>query len=201
MDVAAALGAVIDVEGLLPSSGIPTVQCLRPRAATQVGTNQYSGHYGLGAFPLHSDLAHWAVPPHYFILRCIVPAEDVFTQVLRWTVVTPLLGTIDMRKAVFTGRKRRIGCSGLVRAMSRHGNTGLFRWDPLFLKPLNQSARDLDRLMREPRWSEAGTEVPLRRPGDTLVIDNWQVLHGRSPIPLHSTGRLLERVYLSDVLR
>src|SRR5216684_7723876 len=81
MEVATALGRVVDVRQVLPASGIPTVQSLRPRDSNEVSRNQYSGHYGLGEFPLHSDLAHWTIPPRYFLLRCIVGGDDVFTRI------------------------------------------------------------------------------------------------------------------------
>jgi len=200
MDVASALGKVLDIQGLLPSSRIPTVQSLRPREASAVRDNQYSGVHGLGAFPLHTDLAHWAIPPRYFVLRCIVPAENVGTLVLPWSAVIPELGSIDMRKAVFTARKKRAGCSGLVRALSRHAGTDIRRWDSIFLRPLNQPAHALDHLLREERWTRAAKRIPLRQAGDTILVDNWRILHGRDRVPVESTGRLLERAYLSELL-
>jgi alpha-ketoglutarate-dependent taurine dioxygenase len=199
--VAAALGKVIDVGSLLPSSGVPTVQSLRPRAREDVGQNQYSGHYGLEDFPLHSDLAHWAIPPRYFLLRCIAGAGDVFTRILPWTAVLPSFGKSALQRAVFAGRKKRFGSSGLVRAMCQCESSELFRWDPVFLRPLNRPAQELAAVMGDPNWSQAAMEIPLCRPGDTIVIDNWRMLHGRSPVPEHSISRFLERVYLSEVAR
>jgi L-asparagine oxygenase len=199
-EVAGGLGSVVRLEDLLPSSGIPTVQSLKPRDHG-VGGNQYSGNYGLGAFPLHTDLAHWAIPPRYFILRCIVPAEDVSTKVLPWSALAPSLGPIDMRRAVFTGRRQRIGNSGLVRALMDVNGAELRRWDGLFLVPLNRLAHDFARFMNQPGWTESATEIRFQNPGDTLVIDNWRVLHGRSPVPPRSAGRLIERAYLSEVAK
>jgi L-asparagine oxygenase len=199
LETASALGKVLDIQKLLPLSRIPTVQSLRPRYASSVGNNQYSGIHGLDAFPLHTDLAHWTVPPRYFILRCIVPAEDVCTLMLPWATITPALGSIDMRKAVFTGRRKHRGCSGLVRAMSCQAGNDVRRWDAMFLKPLNQPARELDKLLREARWMRSSARVPLRRTGDTILIDNWRTLHGRDSVPPDSRGRLLERAYLSEL--
>ena len=62
-EVARSFGTIVDVDRLLPFSKIPSVQSLRPRDATRVKQNQYSGNYGLTGFPLHTDLAHWIVPP------------------------------------------------------------------------------------------------------------------------------------------
>lgn len=128
IEVAQALGTVIDVEGLLPSSGIPTVQSLRPRKTSDVGPNQYSGHYGLGTFPVHTDLAHWALPPRYLLLRCVVGSDDVFAHVLPWTPIVGMVGAATLRKVVFAARRRRIGYSGLVRAMSHRDGSEILRW-------------------------------------------------------------------------
>ena len=199
MEVAANLGKVVRIEDLLPGSAISTVQSLRPRASSQVGRNQYSGHYGLGEFPLHSDLAHWGVPPRYFLLRCIEGARDVFTRVLPWTTILPSFDSLVLQRAVFAGRKRRMGGCSLVRAMSCQETGNIFRWDPVFLKPLNEPAKELARLMTDSKWAKTASEIPLCRPGDTLLIDNWRALHGRSPVPASSTGRVLERVYVSEI--
>ncbi len=39
-------------------------------------------------------------------------------------------------------------------------------------------------------------KVQLVHAGDTLVIDNWRALHGRSRVPESALLRKLERVYI-----
>jgi L-asparagine oxygenase len=201
VEIALRVGAIVDFERLLPSSGISTVQVLRPRRAIDVGPNRFSGYFGLGAFPLHTDLAHWALPPHYFLLRCAAGADDVFTSVLSWSRIVESVGTAALQKAVFGGRRPRIGRSGLVRAMSRHDGAVVFRWEPIFLKPLNQEARALAKTMGNSEWNEAASKILLKEPGDTLIVDNWSMLHGRGEVKAVNEGRQIERVYLSEVFR
>jgi L-asparagine oxygenase len=110
LEVAAAFGRVVDIERVLPGSGIPVVQSLKPRKHEEVSQHQYSGHCGFGAFPLHSDLAHWTFPPRYFLLRCVTGAEDVFTRILPWTAILPSLGECALKRAVSTSRKRSSFC-------------------------------------------------------------------------------------------
>nr|WP_281066390.1 TauD/TfdA family dioxygenase [Xanthobacter flavus] len=38
--------------------------------------------------------------------------------------------------------------------------------------------------------------IALAHPGDTLIIDNWRMLHARSPIPPGREDRSIQRVYL-----
>jgi hypothetical protein len=199
MEVSAEIGKVLDIEGLLPGRGIPIVQSLKPRERDTVGHNQYSGHYGLGEFPLHSDLAHWGLPPRYFLLRCIEGARDVFTSILPWTNILPTLGVTALQRAVFAGRRQRFGFCGLVRGLSRYETGSIFRFDPVFLRPLNAPAKELAALLADPKWAKTSTQISLSRPGDAILIDNWHVLHGRSAIPAGSSGRRVERVYLSEV--
>ena len=58
--------------------GVAEVQVLTPRHEATTSPNTYSGNFGIHAFPLHTDLAHWFLPPRYLALRCVV-------GVLRWT--------------------------------------------------------------------------------------------------------------------
>lgn len=199
VEVAHQLGRILDIDKLLPSSGIPTVQSLRPRGKTEVKENQYSGNYGLGVFPLHTDLAHWILPPHYLLLRCVIGTEDVFTNLLPCAGIVGAVGKAALEKSVFRIRRHRHGCSGLVRAMSSHLKENIFRWDPIFIEPLNKHAQALKLVMTGLVWNEAMTRIALRESGDTLVIDNWRMLHGRSQVPAQSLGRQVERVYLSEV--
>jgi hypothetical protein len=72
-EVASAIGSVLSLgEG-------PAVHQLRPANKKMSDPNSYSGIYGLGAFPFHTDMAHWQHPPHFIMLRCIVGFEDVPT--------------------------------------------------------------------------------------------------------------------------
>lgn len=199
VEVARRLGTIVEIDRLLPSSGIPNVQSLRPRNATEAKQNQYSGNYGLGLFPLHTDLAHWILPPRYLLLRCLVGAEDVLTNLLPCAYALDLVGKPALQKAVFRSRRREYACSGLVRAISYHHREEIFRWDPIFLQPLNRNARSLKTVMHDPACNKLLMTVRLTKPGDTIIIDNWHMLHGRSSVSDCSKGRHIERVYLSEV--
>lgn len=184
---------------ILPRSGIANVQSLRPRHASEVKRNQYSGHYGLDPFPLHTDLAHWMLPPRFLILRCLVGAEDVFTDLLPCTYLVAVVGMSALRKAVLRTRRRHYGCSGLVRAVSLHREEEIFRWDSVFLEPLNRHAQALKRAILDPACNEAAIRILLHKPGDTILIDNWRMLHGRSAVSTRSIDRHVERIYLSEI--
>lgn len=99
------LGNVLRPGALLPGTHIPTVQTLQPRRVTESPRNQYSGEYGLGEFPLHTDLAHWARPPRYFALRCRIGSSAVVTRLLPSSAIESALGKATLRRAVVRSRR------------------------------------------------------------------------------------------------
>jgi hypothetical protein len=79
------------------------------------------------------------------------------------------------------------------------GVVGL-RWDPLFLLPMNQPAQRLTDAMLTTEWNQKDlTTLALVDEGDTLIVDNWRFLHGRSTVKEADVDRHIERVYLSDL--
>ena len=195
------LGCVIDITKLYPTGYIPIVQTLRPHRKNVASKNQYSGTFGLDEFPLHTDLAHWARPPRYLILRCKEGSRNVITKLLACSTIMSVLGTTVLRLAL--ARPRRNTPDGILCAfplLFYVKDIPGFRWDPLFLVPMNQPAEQIAKLMKYHRWSETEiVSLKLAEPGDTLIIDNWRFLHGRSKVSQIDVNRKLERVYLSEV--
>jgi hypothetical protein len=177
---------------------VPNVQTLAPKQAKSAAKNQYSSSFGLGEFPLHSDLAHWATPPRYFILRCLRGSPTVSTNLLPVNAIVSAIGERFTRKAVFIPRKR--WSTGhlcpLPMMFRRNGDTGM-RWDSLFLTPVNSAASKVAHAVAIKRWGNSLESLTLSEPGDTLIVDNWRILHGRSAVNDNSLGRRIERAYLS----
>ena len=120
------------------------------------------------------------------------------TNILPWTAIMDLLGRITLAKAVFAVRSRPSHL-GLVRALSTHRTTNVFRWDSIFLRPMSHGAHILSQLMTTQTWDPLTIKFVLSEPGDMLLIDNWRVLHGRSGVKLSDRHRCIERTYLSEI--
>ena len=194
------LGSVVDISALYSLGYIPNVQTLRPNRKNDHSKNHYSGTYGLDEFPLHTDLAHWARPPRYLILRCQEGSRVVTTSLLSNSTLVSVLGAAILRRAL--ARPRRITPEGIFCALPLlfyvKGIPG-FRWDPLFLVPMNEATERVAELMKDHAWSESEIlSLQLAEPGDTLILDNWRFLHGRSKVPHKDVSRKLERLYLSE---
>jgi L-asparagine oxygenase len=196
-DAAAQLGSVIDMAPFF--SGYGAVQDLRPLDVGSAPKNHYSGNFGLGRFPLHTDLAHWAVPPRYALLRCVSGTDSVATHLLRWEEILSAISRNTIAKAVLRSRKRRNGFSGLLRALSQEGPLDLFRWDSLFLTPVNSSAKELYDSLRDFAWETKADKIILASPNDSILFDNWKILHARGAVEGHQMHRHIQRAYMMEV--
>jgi L-asparagine oxygenase len=155
--------------------------------------NTYAGNYGRGALPLHTDLAHWHVPPRYFMLRCVVADPLVFTMLLHSRDVLEALPSNVVGRALFRPRRRLDGKMYLLRLRA----DGVFRWDKLFLTSENSEAEQVYNVMSTAHRIFAPTRIALDAPGKTLLIDNWNVLHARTSVEATASPRCIDRVYFS----
>lgn len=177
-------------------SGEP-VHVLSPTSTDQRGPNSYSGLYGLGAFPLHTDLAHYRLPPRYFMLRCRVPGDLVGTTLLDSADIVASVGTSLLSRGLVQPRRQRAGVRPLLRLFDPA--VQLFRWDIEFIRPASGAGSEAVAAVSAVLARSEPTEIRLDHPGDLLVIDNWRMLHGRTAVPPTGTGRCIERVYLEGL--
>ena len=189
---AASLGGVLQ-----KIQGVPIVQRLVPRSIEKSAPNVYSGNFGLSAFPLHTDLAHWFSPPRFLMLRCLRGDSGVTSYILPWNQALNGFAHSKTTRARFRPRRALNGRLYLLPfCVTLHG-VELRRWDSLFLKPDNTEADELAQHLK--LGTNSTTNLVFRDPGDTLIIDNWRVLHGRSGVSLRKSTRLVERVYLQEI--
>jgi alpha-ketoglutarate-dependent taurine dioxygenase len=170
-----------------------------PRASA--GINHYSGIFGLGAFPFHTDMAHWREPPRYMMLRCVKGYGGVSTDLLDSSHVLSRVGRSELSRALV---KPRRPLRGLLPLMSLHrprgaGRDALFRWDEIFLVPASPAGMQGILLVKEAMASLPQTSIALEDPGDTLWIDNWRMLHGRSSVKVTESDRVIDRSYFGEV--
>lgn len=188
--VAKRIGSVANIPG------ISTVQSLIPRSKQYASKSSYSGIYGRGEFPLHTDMAHWRVPPRYLMLRCIQPDIKVKTTVLPSAFVLEREDIIDLRRSLFRPRRRLEGRLTVMRLYEDER----FRWDPVFIEPLNALASELSRRIYEKLRKFKPLRISLEHIGECLIIDNWRVLHGRTSVEDENSPRIIDRIYLTEIM-
>jgi L-asparagine oxygenase len=182
-------------------AGLRLVQELSPTTQDLTTPNTYSGNFGLGAFPLHTDLAHWASPPRYLMLRCERGDPDAQTQIVDGRSLVAALGPSVLARCLARPRRPMNGAFQLLPVL--HDSSGLgqqrIRWDSIYLRPANVYAQVVFRRIEDfLSLVQPVVEVLLNK-GDTLLLDNWRLLHGRSLVQNSASSRKIHRVYLSSL--
>jgi L-asparagine oxygenase len=176
------------------------VHQLRPHKLSDAPINTYSGNYGLGEFPLHTDLAHWYLPPRYFLLRCIYGFGDVPTLVVDGDPLVAEIGITALARALVQPRRPVDGRKSLLRLYQDVGaEVPLLRWDEKFIQPATDAGAEGVLSFKRVLAETERLQVKLSKPGDTLIIDNWRMLHGRGAVPEQCQERVLDRVYLRSL--
>ncbi len=176
------------------------VHHLKPAFAASCPPNTYSGNYGLGGFPLHTDMANWFVPPRFLVLRCIEGSNTVATTLADGRSIVRDVGESDLARALVKPRRAVKGKHSLLRLYERGCLAGPFlRWDEKYLLPASPAGERGVNQLRVAVAKAPRLDVHLARPGDTLIVDNWRMLHGRGSVPLDALKRTIARAYLRSL--
>jgi alpha-ketoglutarate-dependent taurine dioxygenase len=174
----------------------PLIDELRPISKSQAQPCSLSAQYGICAFPLHTDTAHWRTPAHYVALRAVV-VHDQCRPTLLMDSRSLQLDASDrclLKRAVFAVRSGR--SSFLTTIVP--GDEKFFRFDRDCMFPKSPSAVQASSILASAERSCRATEIHWA-PNHTLVLDNWRFLHGRSGGDGKDTdNRLLHRVLVAD---
>ena len=173
------------------------VQKLVPRRIST--PNTYSGIYGLGQFPLHTDLAHWPKPPRYLLLRCIKGYQDIKTLIFDGYDLIKEIGADILKRAIFQPRRPQVRGSKLLSLYDSCEDGNFIRWDEVFLKPASKVGQTVNDKIRDFLPSRSPKTAALVSASDTLIIDNWRILHARSSIIHGCEDRDIERIYLRAI--
>lgn len=192
-EVAARIGRPVPIR-----AGGNVVDVLTPRTTAQATSRSLSGLYGRGAFPWHTECAHWRTPPHYFVLRLPASGQSDRPTLLSDFRALPLdaqhIAELKWHLWVTRGG-RGVHLTPLLNDTLVPGEQ-ILRYDMDSLVPAVGSAiraRDiLDVVLAELEpveihWTE----------GHVLVVDNWRWLHARGEGPDAASLRVLERVLVA----
>lgn len=199
-EVVGIFGTLLEVSKQVGHENIPDIQSLKPRQKNDNLKNQYSGYFGLDEFPLHTDLAHWSCPPRYLLLRCIVGSNSVATNFIHINELKKIIGNNLINKSVVKLRRSKsfaVNCL-LPTSFNSDGIEGI-RWDSIFLSPMNKAANKITESLCQDGLQSKISHVILKNIGDTLIIDNWKILHGRGIVNVQESNRIIERAYLTDL--
>lgn len=162
------------------------VQKLVPKDKGTIYSNSFSKHHGRSAFPLHTDTAFWARPARFIVLFARAKSQTA-------TRILPLQQTRELM--VYARRNNPLFLRQTVNGpiysqpwLDDRDYSTLY--DPCYMQPVNRAAKAFETAALESatyatRFTWTGTNA--------LVIDNWQVLHGRDSC--EDNERVLYRFY------
>ncbi|WP_457936909.1 TauD/TfdA family dioxygenase [Mesorhizobium sp. 10J20-29] len=167
-------------------------EVIEPHSADAAHPRSLSARYGLGALPFHTELSHRTRPCRYLLLGCIDPGSPAAaTMLLDWQTLGFSPEELNLLEA--TPVLVRSGRRSFYTTILAPGGAFL-RYDPGCLEAVDQRGRIALALI-DNRIAAASPQAHQWRQGDILIIDNWRVLHGRSPSDPGS-GRRLARVLI-----
>lgn len=172
---------------------------LKPTSEQEASPVSYSGMYGLGEFPFHTDLAHWRKPPRYLLLRCVKGFQEVPTLLVDGHQLIADIGPGRLSSALVRPRRPREGKNSLLRLYERSDDDSILRWDTTFIAPSGRAGTEAYAAMQVAIAASSPIRVELQDEADTLIVDNWRMLHARGEIPEHCQGRRVERAYLGEI--
>ncbi len=186
LNLGASLGRVVS-----PRGGEP-VQRLVPRDKDEAPPHSLSGMFGKDAFPLHTDLANSLRPPRFVILGA-ANASD-FSARTTFAAI-PRLSADDFSRVaegIFEVRDGRRSFLGSICERNRP----FFRFDTGCMYPVDERSRLAQTLFGELVSAEPSLAYLAWARGDVAIIDNWNVLHGRSAVLHAFDNRVLLRLYV-----
>lgn len=182
----------------VPSApGRPLTDLLFPQTLAQAPLGTLSSLHGIGAFPFHTETAHWRRPVDLVILRCLDPggANRKTLLVDGWEIG---LADDEVRALTQCLMVVRNGPRSFLAAPVEKTMDGLrFRYDKACMNPAFGSAaiatENLDRRLDEAKFQEVHWKA-----GRYLVFDNRRILHSRASASAGDTDRRIERIYIVE---
>jgi hypothetical protein len=152
------------------------IESLTPTQQARAHAKSLSVVHGLGSFPMHTDGAHRLQPPRFVVLVCASPGTS--------PVPTTLLRFRDLQ--VNASERARFEAEPFLVLNGRRSfySTICSRFRPFIrldegcMVPQGAESEATIKLIAH-RAREVGFTAVHWRTGDVLVIDNWNVLHGR----------------------
>lgn len=172
---------------------VHVVEALRPKNPEDAPPASLSRRFGFGAFPYHIDTAHWPVPARFLIMSCVSPGESAAPTLLAHRDAIPV-----------SDEERSIAISGVF--LVKNGRSSFYssilgidrefiRHDPGCMEPQNPDAVRALEIFSSERVQECAHAINWQ-PGDSVIIDNWRVLHARAALN-NGSSRLLLRCLVS----
>ncbi|WP_449105415.1 TauD/TfdA family dioxygenase [Pseudomonas mohnii] len=169
-------------------------ELIQPLPAAVAHPRSLSAHYGLTDLPLHTELSHRQRPCRYLLLACLNKGAGITaTRLLDWRTlpISPEQSDLLRNAPILVRSGRRSFYTTLLSTSPE-----FLRYDPVCLEGVDARGESALQLIKG-LLTRANLVVHEWRQGNVLVIDNWRVLHGRSP-SMPDSGRRLARMLIDE---
>src|SRR2546426_357548 len=128
------------------STGRASLDRLVPKGRNAARRNTLSMMFGMGAFPMHTDLAHWVTPARYIILAAeFADPNSAATNIVPVPRIDhPTLSVIE--SGVFLIRNGSRSFLGSICSAGRR----FYRFDPVCMKPIDSVSDVAGRAVKDP---------------------------------------------------
>lgn len=145
----------------------------------------------LGFLPFHTDCPHFELPPRYLLLRLVcsgsVSCETVLADPLSRLPERTLLTESPWLRSSPSGRQKS------CRILERTPHGPILRFDDVSMRPAFGRHEVCRSLLLQACTSSIIFQRELKK-GETLVVDNWRLMHARRLIGVSEGPILVPRV-------
>lgn len=155
----------------------------------------FSSVYGFQDFPLHTDTAFWHQPARLIVMKTMKKSQTD-------TLIIPFKNLFDdfdeyinnlMKDAIFLCKTPQ---KNFYTTININNSMKHIRFDPNCMFPSNKAARILVQKINASIKLQVDKIIRIKWDNNLIIVDNWQVLHGRDFISNDDFDRSLMRIYL-----
>lgn len=179
----------------IPTRSEKIIRITTPTSQKDARPRTLSAAFGKGAFPLHTDTAFWPTPARFVVMSV---AGDLRrrTTLCQFNKIMRRLPPQQQREVATSVWRVPSVYGGFYCSLQfRAGATLGWRYDGQCMIPANRAACNVEVALQDalgqtrPEYFEWSERV-------TLVISNWDLLHGRDLAPENEGVRQMGRVYV-----
>ena len=179
---------------ILPHPNGRIIDLIQPKSGENTIVGTFSNRFGFERFPLHTDTAFWTTPARYVLLGSAHQSACP-TMLMSAKAIWNILGKDAVncaQRAVF--KVKTINHRFFASLLFKEDNAVGIKYDPTCMFPANAFALSFQKHIAEVEECLPKDEF-VWNGSNALLIDNWNVLHGRGPA-VENEKRLLKRIYL-----
>ena len=175
--------------------GRPPVDVLVPKTQEDSQPGTLSFLNGAGAFPFHTETAHWRTPVDLVVLKCVEPGAGSRSTILAdgWNLGLDSKTVKQLTRTLMVVRNGRK--SFLAPLATREDDKLSFRYDPGCMRPTSTDDAVVLDTLQTSLLSAEQIRIVWKR-GQCLIFDNLRMLHSRDESPIPDPDRRLERIYV-----